>query len=96
MTCFQIHNKEKFKMKIRPTNKKLTAKLYVKPEKEEIILTVKKPYRDRFIVLDACENDQNIKSGDIIFCSSFDVIEYQIDSELIYVIPIDEVMGVLE
>ena len=82
-------------MKITMKNKKLMAKLYEEPKKEELIITIKENPKDRYIVLFTQENDQGIQEGDLILCNKHDVLEKEIDGEKFYIIHIERVIGVI-
>lgn len=83
-------------MKLRPTNKRLTATLYEEPHKGALILTAKDTRKDTFVVVDVCENDQGIKAGDRILVDKFDALEKEVGGEKVYIIEVARVVGVIE
>lgn len=81
---------------IRPVNKMLTALKVKEEDKKKGLLILKNQIQDRFIVIDCCENDQNIKSGSIIICCNWQYMyNFSTDNE-IYIIRLDQVLAVEE
>jgi co-chaperonin GroES (HSP10) len=83
-------------MKLKPIGNKLVATLYEEPKKASLILSPETKPRDRFVIQSVVDNDMGLKKGDMILVEGLRFLEKEVEGEKVYIIKLENVMGIFE